>query len=163
MATPFHKSIICPTLFGRSTELAVIESRLQVAAGGQGGVVLLSGEAGIGNFWVALVAIWCASVFRDMQEPVFRAWQVQRIDPALRATVLSIDGQVNALGQIAGDPALGAIGNISLRAALIVAGMALSPALLLLLRARRQATVALAPEETTAMVAVPLEEASIVD
>jgi len=70
---------------------------------------------------------------------------------------------VNALGQIAGDPALGAIGNISLRAALIVAGMALSPALLLLLRARRQATVALAPEEMTAMVAVPLEEASIVD
>jgi len=46
---------------------------------------------------------------------------------------------------------------------LIVAGMALSPALLLLLRARRQATVALASEETTAMVAVPLEEASIVD
>lgn len=77
--------------------------------------------------------------------------------------MLSIDGQVNTLGQIAGGPALGAIGNISFRAALIVAGMALSPALLLLLRARRQATVSLAPEETAAVVAVPLEEASILD
>ena len=35
MTTPFHQSIICPTLFGRSTELAVIESRLQVARVGR--------------------------------------------------------------------------------------------------------------------------------
>jgi MFS transporter, DHA3 family, tetracycline resistance protein len=115
------------------------------------------------NFWVALVAILCASFFRDVQEPVFRTWQVQRIDPAVRAMVLSIDGQVNALGQIAGGPAVGAIGNTSLRAALIVAGMALSPALLLLLRARHQGTVALAAEETTTQVAMLLEEASILD
>jgi MFS transporter, DHA3 family, tetracycline resistance protein len=123
-------------------------------------VVSILGFALAGNFWVAVVAFWCASVFRDVQEPVFRTWQVQRIDPAVRATVLSIDGQVNALGQIAGGPAVGVIGNISLRAALVVAGMALSPALLLLMHARGQGTVALAPEETTAGVAVPLEEAS---
>ena len=116
-----------------------------------------------GNFWVALVAIWCASVFRDVQEPIFRTWQTQRIDPAVRATVLSIDGQVNALGQIAGGPAVGAIGNISLRAALVVAGAALSPALLLFVRARRQGAVALAPEETTSGVVVPLGEASNLD
>ncbi len=116
-----------------------------------------------GNFWVALVAICCANVFRNVQEPIFRTWQVQRIDPAVRATVLSIDGQVNALGQIAGGPAVGAIGNLSLRAALVVAGLALSPALLLLVRARGQDTAALVPEETTLGGAVPLEEALPLD
>lgn len=126
-------------------------------------VVSILGFALAGNFWVALVAIWCASVFRDVQEPVYRTWQIQRIDPAVRATVLSIDGQVNALGQIAGGPAVGAIGNISLRAALVVAGAALSPALLLLMRARGQGMVTLVPEETTAGVAVPLEGASTLD
>jgi DHA3 family tetracycline resistance protein-like MFS transporter len=113
-----------------------------------------------GNFWVALLAIWCASVFREVQEPVLRTWQVQRIDPAVRATVLSLDGQVNALGQIAGGPAVGAIGNRSLRAALVVAGAALSPALLLLLRARSQSTVALAPDEETPGIAIPLGTAA---
>ncbi len=44
------------------------------------------------NFWVALLTIWCVNIFRDVQEPVFRTWQVQRIDPTVRATVLSIDG-----------------------------------------------------------------------
>jgi DHA3 family tetracycline resistance protein-like MFS transporter len=117
-----------------------------------------------GNFWMALVTIWCARAFRDVQEPIFRTWQVQRIDPSVRATVLSLDGQVNALGQIAGGPAVGAIGNISLRAALVVTGVALSPALLLFVRARRQGTVALTPEEeTTSEVVVPLEEVSTLD
>lgn len=117
-----------------------------------------------GNFWIALVTLWCARVFRDVQEPIFRTWQVQRIDPTVRATVLSLDGQVNALGQIAGGPAVGAIGNISLRAALVVAGVALSPALLLFVRARRQGTVRLSPEEeTTSEVVVPLEEVSTLD
>jgi DHA3 family tetracycline resistance protein-like MFS transporter len=126
-------------------------------------VASILGFALAGNFWVALVAIWCASVFRNVQEPVFRTWQMQRIDPAVRATVLSIDGQVNALGQIAGGPVVGTIGNISLRAALVVAGVALSPALLLFMHARRQGTMALAPEETTPGVAVPLGEASTLD
>ncbi len=126
-------------------------------------VASILGFALASNFWVALLTIWCVNVFRDVQEPIFRTWQVQRIDPAVRATVLSIDGQVNALGQIVGGPAVGAIGNISLRAALVVAGAALSPALLLLVRARRQGTVALVPEETTPGVAVPLGEASTLD
>jgi DHA3 family tetracycline resistance protein-like MFS transporter len=122
-------------------------------------IACILGFALAGNFWVALVALWCANVFRNAQEPIFRTWQIQRIDPSVRATVLSIDGQVNALGQIAGGPAVGAIGNVSLRAALVVAGLALLPALLLFARARRQGVVAPAPEEPPE-VAAPLEEAS---
>jgi DHA3 family tetracycline resistance protein-like MFS transporter len=125
-------------------------------------VVSILGFALAGNFWVALAALWCASVFRNTQEPIFRTWQIQRIDPAVRATVLSIDGQVNALGQIAGGPAVGAIGNASLRAALVVSGVILSPALLLFARARRQGTIAAAPDEVPG-VAVSLEGASTLD
>lgn len=126
-------------------------------------VVSILSFALVDNFWVALVAIWCASVFREVQEPVFRTWQIQRIDPTVRATVLSIDGQANALGQIAGGPAVGAIGNVSLRAALVVAGAALSPALLLFVRARGQGTATQTPEETAPVAVVPLEEASTLD
>jgi DHA3 family tetracycline resistance protein-like MFS transporter len=117
-----------------------------------------------GNFWIALVTIWCARVFRDVQEPIFRTWQVQRIDPTVRATVLSLDGQVNALGQIAGGPVVGTIGNSSLRTALIVSGVVLLPALLLFVRARRQGAVTPVPEEeTTSGVVVSLEEGLTLD
>jgi DHA3 family tetracycline resistance protein-like MFS transporter len=109
------------------------------------------------NIVVALLAITCVGVFRRSSEPVFAAWQVQHIDPSVRATVLSIAGQTDALGQIAGGPAVGAIGNVSLRAALVVSGVILSPALLLFARARRQGTIA-APQEEAAP--VPLGEAS---
>jgi DHA3 family tetracycline resistance protein-like MFS transporter len=92
-----------------------------------------------GNFFLALAALWSASVFRTIRVPLFRAWQMQSIDSQVRATVLSIDGQTDALGQIAGGPALGAIGTYgSLRAALGVAGAIVVPALLLFVRAGRQ-------------------------
>ncbi len=50
----------------------------------------------------------------------------------MRATILSINGQADAIGQIAGGPVVGAIGTIfSLRAALVVTDVILSPALAL--------------------------------
>ena len=99
-----------------------------------------------GSFYLALLALWSATVFRTIRVPLFRAWQTQSIDPAVRATVLSIDGQTDALGQIAGGPALGALANYgSLRAALTVAGIILAPALLLFVRAGRQGRVACLP------------------
>jgi DHA3 family tetracycline resistance protein-like MFS transporter len=92
-----------------------------------------------GSFFLALAAYLVASVFRTMRVPLFQTWLTQNIDPAVRATVLSIDGQTDALGQIAGGPALGVIANYgSLRAALTVAGVILAPALLLFVRAGRQ-------------------------
>ena len=107
-----------------------------------------------GSFYLALAALWSATVFRTIRVPLFRAWQTQSIDPAVRATVLSIDGQTDALGQIAGGPALGALANYgSLRAALTVAGIILAPALLLFVRAGRQGRVAVpAAEEPVAAV-----------
>ena len=102
-----------------------------------------------GNFWLALAAILAASVFRRMGGPVFHVWQTQSIEnPQVRATVLSFNGQVDAFGQIAGGPVLGAIGTlVSLRAALVVAGSILAPALLLFVQAGRQVKTAQAPAE----------------
>lgn len=107
-----------------------------------------------GSFFLALAALWCADVFRYVRVPIFRTWQTQSIDPAVRATVLSIDGQTDALGQIAGGPALGTIATFgSLRAALAVAGALLTPALLLFIRAGRQGQGAVpAAEEPVAAV-----------
>src|SRR6266536_6373762 len=49
MTTPLHHPIVCPILVGRNAELTALQGCLEVAAHGQGGVVLLSGEAGIGK------------------------------------------------------------------------------------------------------------------
>src|SRR6266702_3567891 len=49
MTIPFHQSVVCPILIGRNAELTALQECLDAAARGQGGVVLLSGEAGIGK------------------------------------------------------------------------------------------------------------------
>ena len=43
--------------------------------------------------------------------------------------MFSVTGQVDAIGQIAGGPAVGAIGNASIRAALVLSALILSPVL----------------------------------
>ncbi len=107
-----------------------------------------------GGFYLALAALWCANMCRTVSRPIFYAWQTQSIDPSVRATVLSISGQTDALGQIAGGPALGAVATYgSLRAALALAGAMLMPALLLFVRAGRQGRAsAPAAEEPAAAV-----------
>ena len=49
MAIQLHQPIVCPILVGRSAELTALQECIQQTASGQGGVVLLSGEAGIGK------------------------------------------------------------------------------------------------------------------
>ena len=54
------------------------------------------------NFYIAIVAIWGASVLRTVNQPIYMAWLNQRLESSTRATVLSMSGQMDALGQIAG-------------------------------------------------------------
>ena len=49
MTIPFHQPVVCPILIGRSAELTALQECIEAATRAQGGVVLLSGEAGIGK------------------------------------------------------------------------------------------------------------------
>lgn len=88
--------------------------------------------------------------------PLYSAWLNQNLNPKVRATVLSFSSQVDALGQAAGGPAVGAVGNgFGLRAALTLAGVLLMPVSLLYGRAtRRSSEQAKVDEESLAVVAV---------
>ena len=102
-----------------------------------------------GNFPLALAAFWSASVLRSMDTPIFTAWLAQSIDPKVRATVLSMSGQADALGQIAGGPAIGVIGTIvSIRAAIVASGTVLSPALVLFVRTMRRSFKSSIPQHS---------------
>lgn len=81
-----------------------------------------------GTFWAALGALLLNGALLALYSPLYTSWLVRQIDPEVRATVLSMTSQTNALGQIAGGPGVGAIGSlVSLRAALVVAGLLTAP------------------------------------
>jgi DHA3 family tetracycline resistance protein-like MFS transporter len=97
-----------------------------------------------GSFAAALGAFWAATLLRRTNEPLYAAWINQNVSPQVRATVFSMAGQADALGQVAVGPAVGAVGaTFSLRAAMVVGGLLLSPALALYARSltRRSKTL----------------------
>ena len=63
--------------------------------------------------------------------------------------MFSVGGQVDAIGQIAGGPLAGAIGNVSIRAALVGSALILSPALPLYSLATRRGERPRAPGRAT--------------
>ena len=91
-----------------------------------------------GEFGVALGAFWVASVLRSVTRPIYTSWLNQQLESGSRATVLSMSGQLDSLGQVLGGPAIGAVGSVSLRAALVITGLLLAPALGLYVRAIAQ-------------------------
>jgi DHA3 family tetracycline resistance protein-like MFS transporter len=89
-----------------------------------------------GNFYLALAAYWAASVVRGGLEPLHMTWLTRNSAPRMRATIISMFGQVDAIGQIAGGPGVGYIGvAVSIRAALLTTSAILAPTILFLLRA----------------------------
>jgi MFS transporter, DHA3 family, tetracycline resistance protein len=87
--------------------------------------------------WAAIAAVLGVFLARDLADPLYTIWLNEQItDSSVRATVFSITGQADAIGQSAGGPVLGAIGNIwGIRAALLAGATALAPAAALLARA----------------------------
>ena len=86
---------------------------------------------------VSVLALWLVSLSRNVIAPLHEAWVNQRLDSRTRATVISISGQVDALGQIASGPIAAMISLWSVRAAIAGAGLLLSPAFPLIARADR--------------------------
>jgi DHA3 family tetracycline resistance protein-like MFS transporter len=93
----------------------------------------------VSGFWVALAAFWLVSLLREIREPVFTAWLNRGLEPSTRATVNSMAGQMDAIGQIAGGPMIGlAAVAWGVPAAIVIAGVLRVPALGLYARALRR-------------------------
>lgn len=92
-----------------------------------------------GSTWVAIAALLGVFFARDLAGPLYTTWLNEQItESSVRATVLSISGQANAIGQAAGGPILGAVGNVwGIRAALAGGAIVIAPALGLYARAMR--------------------------
>jgi len=97
--------------------------------------------------WTAVAALLGVFLARDLAGPLYTIWLNEQItDSSVRATVFSISGQADAIGQAAGGPVLGAIGNVwGIRAALLAGATALGPAAALLARASRSDEVIATP------------------
>jgi DHA3 family tetracycline resistance protein-like MFS transporter len=95
-------------------------------------IISLFTLARTGFFWLALASIWAVGVARSVSGPIYQAWVNRRLDSRVRATVLSMSGQVDAIGQISGGPVLGMIGTrVSVRAAITTSSFILTPVLAL--------------------------------
>ncbi len=82
-----------------------------------------------GHFYLAILAILTRGVMGALIGPLYNAWLVQNIPSQTRATVFSMVGQANAFGQVGGGPGIGAIGNRSLRLAILLTALLNIPVL----------------------------------
>ncbi len=83
-----------------------------------------------GSFAWALVGLWLVQATRGIRNPLMEAWINQHTASEVRATVLSVQGQTDALGQIAGGPLVGAVGLLSsVRLAISMSALMLLPIL----------------------------------
>jgi DHA3 family tetracycline resistance protein-like MFS transporter len=105
-----------------------------------------------GNLWLAFAMLWLRSVVGTISYPVQTAWLNRHLDSSTRATVISMTGQANSIGQAVGGPALGWVGNrFSIQAALLGSVLLLSPVVglyaRLITRERQSSEVALTPAD----------------
>jgi DHA3 family tetracycline resistance protein-like MFS transporter len=84
-----------------------------------------------GSIWLAVAGILGVFFARNLAGPLFDTWLNSQItDSSVRATVISLTGQSNAIGQTAGGPVLGLVGNVwGIRAALVGGAAAIAPTL----------------------------------
>ena len=130
VAHPLGKRLEHSSLQRLATTLFWLDASLLVSA-------LVFGLAGL--FWVALVAYFAVGLARNVAGPIFQTWLNRNVEESgVRATVLSITNQADAVGQWTGGPAIGLIGNVfSIRAALVAGSLCMAPALALYRRAAR--------------------------
>lgn len=89
------------------------------------------------SIWAAILALWGINLCRSTIEPLENAWVVRNTDSAQRATVISLWGQANSLGQATGGPVLGWLGTATrIPVALTVSAAVLLPGQWLLALAR---------------------------
>jgi len=85
---------------------------------------------------VAVIALVAVGQLRGVSGPLNAAWVNQKLDSRVRATIHSMFGQVDAIGQSVGGPFAGWIANLfSVRLGVALSSLLLSPALLFIQRA----------------------------
>ena len=90
------------------------------------------------SFALVLFGLWLAQAARQIRNPLMEAWINQYVESDVRATVLSIQGQADAFGQIGGGPIVGAVGLLSsVRMAISLSALMLLPILPLFRRITR--------------------------
>jgi DHA3 family tetracycline resistance protein-like MFS transporter len=81
-----------------------------------------------GHLWLAFAMTWARRAIVTISEPVQTAWLNRGLQPEVRATVISMTGQANSIGQATGGPVFGVIGTaVSLSAALVGSAALLTP------------------------------------
>ncbi|GAB3846600.1 MFS transporter [Dactylosporangium cerinum] len=96
-------------------------------------VAATAGFALTGQFATAAAAFLLVGVLRSAADPLWTTWLIKQTSPASRATVLSAVGTVGALGEIAGGPPVGWIGQrFSVARALLTCALLAVPAVALL-------------------------------
>jgi DHA3 family tetracycline resistance protein-like MFS transporter len=127
---------------------AVSRALFRITAVQMTGILVLAVAS---SFEVAAAAYCVIFALSFAYDPLYLAWINQNVDSSVRATVISMSSQTDALGRTLGGPVIGVVGSMaSLRAALAVAGLVLVPALLFYFRAFGQGTGA--PIEDSAKV-----------
>jgi DHA3 family tetracycline resistance protein-like MFS transporter len=128
---------------------ALIEKRLDTSQPRLIGRLMFGLTCGIAVFivlfawspWLGLTlgVYLLISALRNLVGPLTDAWVNQRLDSDVRATILSMTGQVDAVGQITGGPLIGLVASLfSVPAAMTVSGLLLTPALALIRDADRK-------------------------
>lgn len=88
-----------------------------------------------GQLWLAMAAVWLRRAADSVAYPIQATWLNRQLESRSRATVLSMNGQADAIGQVVGGPPLGALASLtSIPIALIGSVVIMSPAAALYLR-----------------------------
>lgn len=90
-----------------------------------------------GNLWLALSGRWARDAAISVGHPIQRAWLNRHVSSKARATTLSMMGQADAVGQVAGGPVFGALANAAgVSLALVASSLVQAPAAFVYARLR---------------------------
>ena len=108
-----------------SSDRSVARSLLALQALHLGSLVAFGMATG---FAFAMAMFWARMPLRHASGPLLDAWRNRYVPSRVRATVLSLGGQLDAVGQMIGGPLLGALAfGLSLRAGFIASAIVLLP------------------------------------
>jgi DHA3 family tetracycline resistance protein-like MFS transporter len=88
--------------------------------------------------WMAVILFLVIYSLGEVTDPLLMAWMNQRLDPDVRATILSMTGQAESVGQAVGGLLVGVLANLfTVPLALLAVSGLLVPALVFIRRAER--------------------------